>query len=146
MSFSVKLYGKLSRDQQNKILEQIEKDNAHIPQFSEKFRTLALFTVQKQLNSRTVDLFSFNSRGRNMAVGYRIHSRDNRFFAEPWVWIVDDMDKNVGTEITQLQDNSFYFGTFIPQKLFQTYGSSAYNVMLGNLRLLQQCSMRKISL
>lgn len=146
MAYSIKHFGKLTLDQQQKILTQIETENSFIPQFAEKFRTMALFTVQKSLNQNTVDLFSFDPKGQNMAVGFRIHVRNGRHFAEPWVWVVSNMDKNVGTEITQLDPDSLYFGTFIPPSLFKTYGTSAYNVMLGNLRLLQQHSMRKISL
>lgn len=146
MALSIKYFGKLTREQQLKILEKIELDNAHIPQFAEKFRTMALFTVREALKQRTVDIFNFDSRGRNMAVGYKVLVRNDRFFAEPWVWVVKDIDKNVGIEISTLDPECLYFGTFIPNKLFQTYGNNAYNVMLGNLRLLQQHSMRRISL
>lgn len=146
MSFSLKYFGKLTQEQQDKILEQIETDNEHLPQFSEKFRTMSMFTVQKALDKKTVDLFSFDPRGREMAIGYRIHVRNNRFFAEPWVWVVSNMDRNEGTEITSLDSDCLYFGTFVPRQLIRTYGTSAYNVMFGNMRLLQQHSMRKISI
>ncbi|AXG66834.1 hypothetical protein HOU08_gp108 [Dickeya phage vB_DsoM_JA29] len=146
MPFAIKYFGKMTQEQQDKILLQIEQDNAHLPQFSEKFRTMALFTVQKAMNKKTVDLFSFDPSGREMAIGYRIHVRNDRFFAEPWVWVVSNIDKNVGMEITQLDPNCLYFGTFVPRELIHTYGTSAYNVMFGNLRLLQQHSMRKISI
>lgn len=146
MALSIKYFGKLTKDQQQKILEKIETDNAHIPQFSEKFRTMALFSVKDALKQRTVDLFNFDSRGRHMAVGYKILVRNNHYYAEPWVWVVKDADKNIGVEITTLDPESLYFGTFIPNKLFQVYGANAYNVMLGNLRLLQQHSMRRISI
>lgn len=146
MALSIKYFGKLTLDQQKKILEQIETDNSHIPQFADKFRTMALFTVKEDMKQRSVDIFNFNSRGRNMAVGFKILVRNERFFAEPWVWVVTDIDKNVGKEITTLEPECLYFGTFMPNTLFQTYGSNAYNVMLGNLRLLQQHSMRRISL
>lgn len=145
MSISIKYFGKLTLDQQNRILAQIETDNSHIPQFAEKFRTMSMFTVTKQLNQKSVDIFSFDPGGREMAIGYRIHVRNNRFFAEPWVWVVENSKLSTGIEITQLEPDCVYFGTFVPPQLIQKYGTSAYNVMFGNMRLLLEHSMRKTS-
>jgi len=141
------LFSSLTQPRQELILKKIIKDNEHLPQFEQKLRTMILFSVRKALNKST-DIFSYApTEQQRMAIGYRIHFTDNnRYAAEPWAWLVSDVDKSIGIEISSLQKNCMYMGTMVPLELYNRYGTTAYNLLFGNLRTLEQYSMRKISL
>ncbi|WOL24351.1 hypothetical protein fHeYen902_005c [Yersinia phage fHe-Yen9-02] len=139
------LFATLSRDRQEKVLKQICHDSAYIPQFEQRFRTMTLFSVRKALGLKT-DIFSYLPKAdQQIAVGYRIQYVGGRFLAEPWAWIVNDNLKSVGTEITDLLQNAIYFGTTVPVAMIAQYGSQAYSLLLGNLRMLQKLSYSPIS-
>lgn len=143
---NLNLFGRQTRARQEMILKQICEDSRYIPQFEQRFRTMALFTVNKDLKRRT-DIFSYvPADGQSIAVGYRIQHTNGRYLAEPWTFIVEDPIKSVGIEITERIPNSLYFGSVVPQPLIDEYGTNAYSLMLGNLNLLKRYTFKPVSL
>lgn len=142
---NLNLFGQAPPDQQERIIKKVCADSEYIPQFEQRFRTMAYFTVTKELKQRT-DIFSYVPAKQRVAVGYRIQHRSGRYIAEPWVFIVDNPLKSFATEITTRVPNSLYFGSLVPEELLAKYGTQAYNLMLGNLDLLRRYSLNPISL
>lgn len=142
---NLNLFGQATPDQQERLLKRVCADSDYIPQFEQRFRTMAYFTVTKELKKRT-DIFSYVPAEQRVAVGYRIQHRAGKFIAEPWVFLVDDPLKSFATEITVRVPNSLYFGSLVPPELFDKFGTQAYNLMLGNLDLLRRYSLNPVSL
>lgn len=142
---NLSLYPSLPKARQEAVLKKICEDNAFIPQFEQRFMTMALFSVRKQLNQNT-DIFSYRPLdGQHMAVGYRVQYIKGKYVAEPWCFVVPDAMKSVGIEINSRPDKAIYFGSIVPESLIEQHGTLAYSLMLGNLNLLKQNAFRLVS-
>lgn len=142
---NLNLFGLATPDQQERIIKRVCADSGYIPQFEQRFRTMAFFTVTKELKQRT-DIFSYVPAEHRVAVGYRIQHKNGKFIAEPWVFVVENPLKSTATEITTRVPNSLYFGSLVPLELLAKFGAQSYNLMLGNLDLLKRYSLNPISL
>lgn len=139
------LFPSLTRERQEAVLTKICEDSAYIPQFDQRFRTMAMFSVRQSQN-RNTDIFStLPPKGQHIAVGYRIQFTKGRYIAEPWCFIVPDAMKSVGVEINTRPDKALYFGSIVPENLINQHGTLAYSLMLGNLNLLKQNAFRLVS-
>lgn len=139
------LFPSLPRARQEAVLKRICEDNAFIPQFEQRFLTMAMFSVRKSLN-RNTDIFSYSPPTRqHIAVGYRVQYLKGKYVAEPWCFVVPDAMKSVGIEINSRPDKAIYFGSIVPQDLIDQHGTLAYSLMLGNLNLLKQNAFRIVS-
>ncbi|QZE59698.1 hypothetical protein pEaSNUABM39_00118 [Erwinia phage pEa_SNUABM_39] len=142
---NLNLFSSMPKARQEAVLKKICEDNAFIPQFEQRFLTMALFTVRKSRNQNT-DVFSCRpTKGQHMAVGYRIQYVKGKYVAEPWCFVVPDAMKSSGEEINVRPENSIYFGSIVPDSLLEQHGTLAYSLMLGNLNLLKQNAFRLVS-
>lgn len=142
---NLNLFPALPKARQDAVLKKICEDNAFIPQFEQRFLTMALFSVRSALK-RNTDIFSYSPpNGQHIAVGYRIQYIKGKYIAEPWCFVVPDAMKSVGIEINSLPDRAIYFGSIVPDSLIAQHGTLAYSLMLGNLPLLKQNAFRLVS-
>lgn len=142
---NLSLFPSLPKARQEAVLKKICEDNAFIPQFEQRFLTMAMFAVRKGMNQNT-DIFSYRpTQNQRVAVGYRIQFVKGKYVAEPWCFVVPDAMKSVGVEINSLPDKAIYFGSIVPDSLIEQHGTLAYSLMLGNLNLLKQNAFRLVS-
>lgn len=142
---NLSLFASFPRARQEAVLKKICEDNAFIPQFEQRFLTMALFSVSKALELQT-DVFSYSPpKGQRIAVGYRVQYVKGKYVAEPWCFIVPNAMKSSGVEINTRPDRSIYFGSLVPDELIKQHGTLAYSLMLGNLNLLKKNAFRLVS-
>lgn len=142
---NLNLYASMPRARQEAVLKKICEDNAFIPQFEQRFLTMALFSVRKSRKQNT-DVFAYRpTKDQHMAVGYRIQYVKGKYVAEPWCFVVPDAMKSIGEEINVRPDKALYFGSIVPDSLIEQHGTLAYSLMLGNLNLLKQNAFRIVS-
>ncbi|UAW96608.1 hypothetical protein pEaSNUABM22_00121 [Erwinia phage pEa_SNUABM_22] len=142
---NLNLFSSMPKARQEAVLKKICEDNAFMPQFEQRFLTMALFAVRKSRN-QNADVFSCRpTKGQHMAVGYRVQYVRGKYVAEPWCFVVPDAMKSIGEEINTRPDNSIYFGSIVPDSLIAQHGTLAYSLMLGNLNLLKQNAFRLVS-
>lgn len=142
---NLSLFASFPKARQEAVLKKICEDNAFIPQFEQRFMTMALFAVHKDLKLQT-DVFSYSPpQGQRMAVGYRVQYIKGKYVAEPWCFIVPNALKSSGVEINHRPDLAIYFGSLVPVDLFAQHGTLAYSLMLGNLNILKKNAFRLVS-
>lgn len=142
---NLSLFPSLTPARKEAVLKKICEDNAFIPQFEQRFLTMAMFSVRRAMNQSS-DIFSYRpTKDQHMAVGYRIQFVKGKYVAEPWCFIVPDLMKPIGVEITTMPDKAIYFGSVVPDSLINQHGTMAYSLMLGNLNLLKQNAFRLVS-
>lgn len=142
---NLSLFPSLTRERQEAVLKKICEDNAFIPQFEQRFRTMAMFSVHRAMK-QNVDVFSYSPPTHQpIAVGYRVQFQKGKYIAEPWCFIVPNAMKSVGVEINDLVPRAIYFGSIVPDSLINQHGTLSYSLMLGNLNLLKQNAFRLVS-
>lgn len=131
-----------TRDQ---FLARVVQDNPQFPNLANQLKYMEEFMILSDLKKK-IDIFSFVPKDKRMAVGYRIVKRQEHYIAEPWTWIVDNELKLTGTEIGEWDRSSTYYGVLVKPEILTKYGASAYSLLLGNLRMLEQNKARLKSL
>lgn len=126
-------------------LARVVQDNPQFANLANQFKFMEEFMILSDLKKK-VDIFSFVPKDKRMAVGYRIVKRQEHYIAEPWTWIVDNELKLTGTEIGEWDRSSTYYGVLVKPEILTKYGASAYSLLLGNLRMLEQNKARLKSL
>lgn len=135
----------ISLKNRKQFLERVVADNPQYTNLANQLKFMEEFMILNEMHKK-VDVFSYVPKDKRMAVGYRIVHKQGSYIAEPWTWIVDNELKLTGTEIGSMERGSTYYGVIVKPELLTKYGATAYSLLLGNLRMLEQNKARLQSL
>lgn len=137
MMNEIQMFPRAKPEVRERIINEIVKDNSQFTMLRQQLDCMVPFTINKALGLRNIDVFSYVPEAKQMAVGYKIRRRAGHWTAEPWTWLVDNSLKLTGNEL-QVDNNAIYMGVLVKPALLKKFGSNAYSLLLGNLRMLQE--------
>ncbi len=135
----------LSLRKREQFIDRLVRDNMQYTNLRQQLSYMEEFTVPTAENLRK-DVFSYVPKTGDVAVGYRIVFKAGTYVAEPWTWLVTNKLKLTGSEINAPVKGAIYYGVIVRPDFVKKYGSNAYSLLLGNLRMLEQNKSRLTSL
>lgn len=129
-------FPRASKPERDKLLEKVIADNTQFTNLKQQLDCMVPFAITRAAGIKT-DIFNHKPKTGKMAVGYRAVFKAGHWTVEPWAWLVDDEQHLTGIELNELVPSAIYMGVVVQPELVKKYGTNAYSLLLGNLRMLQ---------
>lgn len=125
----------MSKQRRSAIVQSVIEANRYIAEFEERFRYMNQFLMKTGPKIAPDEFGYVPKKGEQIAIGYRINP--STLIAEHAAWLVDNELKLLGTTICEPVNGHGYFGIVVEKAFYLKHGSQSYNMILGNLRLIQ---------